>query len=92
MRKRLYDDPIWRKMRARQLQQGRITPATVADHIVPHRGDPKLFYDPNNLQSLCALCHNARKKLQEIHGYSPACGIDGQPLDAGHPWLKGKKK
>jgi 5-methylcytosine-specific restriction enzyme A len=89
-------------MRARQLskhplcdmcrQQGRITPATVADHIVPHHGDPRLFYDPNNLQSLCASCHNARKKLQEIHGYSPACGIDGQPLDANHPWLKGKKK
>ena len=26
-------------------QQGRLTPATVVDHIIPHRGDQKLFWD-----------------------------------------------
>lgn len=29
-------------------QQGRLTPATVVDHIIPHRGDQKLFWDESN--------------------------------------------
>lgn len=38
----------------------------VADHIVPHRGDPALFWDPNNLQTLRASpCHNRVKQAQE---------------------------
>jgi 5-methylcytosine-specific restriction protein A len=34
------------------------------DHIVPHRGDPVLFKDLNNLQYLCHGCHSA-KTLRE---------------------------
>lgn len=34
--------------------------ATVVDHIVPHRGDEKLFWDPTNLQPLCVKCHNEK--------------------------------
>jgi len=40
-------------------------PATVVDHIIPHRGDEALFNDRNNLQSLCAPCHNRRKQRLE---------------------------
>jgi len=28
------------------------------DHIIPHRGDPVLFWDAGNLQALCARCHS----------------------------------
>jgi 5-methylcytosine-specific restriction protein A len=35
-------------------------PATVVDHIVPHRGDPVLFWDEANWQGLCKLCHDAK--------------------------------
>ena len=40
---------------------GRPTPATVVDHIEPHKGDMELFWDfENNVQSLCAACHNTK--------------------------------
>ena len=32
---------------------GKLTPATVVDHIQPHRGDQALFWDENNWQPLC---------------------------------------
>lgn len=70
----LYSTDRWRELRANQLlrepfcrecaKAGRRTYATVADHIVPHRGDTRLFYDPGNLQSLCERCHN-RKTAKE---------------------------
>ena len=40
-------------------QQGD-TPATQTDHVIPHRGDPLLFWDPANWQALCDSC-GARK-------------------------------
>ncbi|MGM9590559.1 MAG: HNH endonuclease signature motif containing protein, partial [Faecousia sp.] len=39
---------------------GRLTPATVVDHIIPHRGDRKLFWDESNWQPLCKDCHNRK--------------------------------
>jgi hypothetical protein len=71
-------------------QQGRVTAATVADHVVQHEGNADLFWY-GELQSLCATCHNARKQMIEKHGYSQACGTDGQPSDPNHPWNKGGK-
>jgi 5-methylcytosine-specific restriction protein A len=41
-----------------------MTPATVVDHIVPHRGNQKLFWDRKNWQSLCKT-HHDRKTAQE---------------------------
>lgn len=35
-------------------------PATVVDHIVPHRGDKRLFWDSENWQALCATCHGRK--------------------------------
>jgi 5-methylcytosine-specific restriction protein A len=46
------------------LAEGRATAATVADHLVPYRGDPELFWG-GELQSLCATCHSLRKQSQE---------------------------
>lgn len=46
---------------------GRVTAATVVDHIVAHRGDRVLFWDRNNWQSLCAT-HHSRDKQREEQG------------------------
>lgn len=37
-----------------------VTPATVVDHIVDHKGDEALFWDPKNHQAVCKPCHDKR--------------------------------
>lgn len=39
---------------------GRIRLASLVDHIVPHRGNMKLFWDRGNWQSLCKTCHGVK--------------------------------
>ena len=41
-------------------RKGVLTPATVVDHIVPHRGDHRLFWDEQNWQPLCKACHDRK--------------------------------
>ncbi len=44
-----------------------------ADHIKAHRGNPHLFWDPKNLQTLCAWpCHNQHKQRLEA-SQPPGC-------------------
>jgi 5-methylcytosine-specific restriction protein A len=58
------------KEHSKCLSEGLHRAATDVDHIVPHRGDNKLFWERSNHQSLCHQCHsiktagevNARKK------------------------------
>src|SRR3972149_4443324 len=42
--------------------EGRIrtTAAAVVDHIVPHRGDMRMFWDPGNWQSMSKQCHDRK--------------------------------
>lgn len=42
------------------LKKGKLTAATDVDHIVPHRGDRRLFWDTSNWQSLCGTCHKQK--------------------------------
>lgn len=35
-------------------------PATLTDHIVPHRGDPELMWSSWNWQTLCKGCHDQK--------------------------------
>lgn len=61
-------DSRWKKARAwflrrhpwcaRCKEKGILTPATVVDHIIPHRGNPELFWDVSNWQPLCKKCHD----------------------------------
>jgi len=37
----------------------------VCDHVKPHRGDERLFWDRTNLQTLCKACHDGRKQREE---------------------------
>lgn len=47
------------------LANGRVEPATVVDHVVPHQGDQKLFWDTGNWQPLCQPCHDSLKAQVE---------------------------
>lgn len=40
----------------------------VADHVVPHRGDARLFWEQRNLQCLCKACHDGAKQAGEKSG------------------------
>lgn len=76
-------DARWRKARkwflsrnplcVQCLEDGRLTPATVVDHVVPHRGDVNLFWDVNNWQALCKSCHD-RKTAKEDGGFGNPSG------------------
>lgn len=84
----------WQRARVRFLREhplcamcedgGRLTPASIVDHKVPHRGDQDLFWDESNWQSLCGNCHNSHKQRLERSGKAPrVIGEDGWPVDPG---------
>src|SRR5262252_8071566 len=89
---RWYCTASWARRRAHQLmieplcrlclEAGRVTPATVADHVEPHRGDYTAFR-LGQLRSLCADCHNRHDRTN-----SPRAPVreDGTPSDPNHPW------
>lgn len=93
-KQRMYHTSRWAKLRAQQLKveplcayclaRGMVSPATVVDHVVPHRGDRGLFYK-GKLQSLCASHHSKDKQSEETRGYSLGIGVDGIPNDPMHP-------
>jgi len=63
-------DSRWRSARAQYLRRnplcvkcleaGKTEPSTVVDHVIPHRGDQKLFWDQSNWQALCKSCHDQK--------------------------------
>lgn len=85
----------WRKARQTFLSKnpfckschdrGMLIRADVVDHIIPHRGDTKLFWDKANWQPLCTPCHSSGKQKVEARGYDHAVGPDGFPIDPQHP-------
>jgi 5-methylcytosine-specific restriction endonuclease McrA len=98
--KHLYNTKRWQRMRYYQLslhplcvycaRLAKVTAASIADHIKPHRGDEDLFFDPANLQSLCKLCHDGAKQQLEKSGQLRGCDVNGVPLDATHHWNRSK--
>lgn len=66
----------WDKLRKLHLQrhplcvhcesEGKLTPATEVDHVIPHRGDQSLFWNEGNWQSLCKSHHSA-KTAREVN-------------------------
>ena len=91
----LYNRKRWAVRRKQQLMEhplcvmcehlGKYTPATVADHIVPHRGDYRLFFE-GELQSLCKVHHDSSKQRQERSGVIVGGLVDGMPIDPNHHW------
>jgi 5-methylcytosine-specific restriction enzyme A len=92
----------WAKARAGHLRlhphcatcaaDGLIVRATVVDHVIPHRGDQRLFWDSRNWQSLCTNHHASDKQQQEHRGFSSRIGADGLPKDASHPFYAGDEQ
>lgn len=70
-----YNTARWARLRKQQLrkdplcykckEQGDITEATVVDHIKPHKGNKTLFFDSDNLASMCAPCHNTKTAKED---------------------------
>ena len=65
---KLYNSKQWRRLRRMFLAEHPLcvnfdichNAATVVDHITDHRGIWELFIDMNNLQPMCASCHNTK--------------------------------
>lgn len=89
--RKLYKSARWSRLRQRVLDADPlcrycieaevVEEATVVDHIKPHKGDPELFWDVNNLQPLCAGCHDSRKRREELGQKVVRFGPDGWPLE-----------
>ena len=50
------------------MEAGDVAPAVIVDHIRAHRGNPALFFDYANTQSLCKLHHDRDKQIAERRG------------------------
>lgn len=65
----------WQKARAAYLSKhplcseheklSQVVAAEVVDHVVPHRGDRKLFWDSSNWQALCKSCHDIKTARED---------------------------
>lgn len=78
-----YKTARWQKLRRKVLVRDKYTcqatgakligryPAensAVVDHIVPHRGNPDLFWDGGNLQAMSKVYHDRHKQKIEYDG------------------------
>lgn len=71
-------------------RQGRSTPGTIADHIVPlAKGGTGAR---SNYQLLCKTCSDEKTLADKGQTARPkgGVGLDGRPTDASHPWNRGK--
>ena len=76
-RNRFYQRIAWKRIRALQLQieplcrrcrsRGKLIVASVVDHIIAI-ADGGAELDQDNLQSLCASCHNAKTRRDQAGG------------------------
>ncbi len=80
--KQLSDHPLC----ARCMRDGKYVEAKVVNHIIPHRGDWRLFISIDNLESLCKACHDSEVQSEERVGFSKRIGNDGWPVDERHPF------
>lgn len=90
-----YWTPEWKRLRRAQLEKqpfcrrpchgASLVVATVVNHRTPHKGDRTLFFDPDNLESVCSPCHDGPIQREERAGFSPAVDAGGWPTDPKHP-------
>jgi 5-methylcytosine-specific restriction endonuclease McrA len=92
--RKLYKGKRWSALRMQQLtrvplcercrKRKKLTPATVVHHVEPHRGDPVKFFNPANLESSCAPCHDGEAQSDERLAHRQI-GDDGWPVSPDHP-------
>jgi 5-methylcytosine-specific restriction endonuclease McrA len=58
--------------------------SAVVHHLNPHKGDHDLFFDVDNLQSVCWSCHSGDIQSIESRGFDVTIGEDGWPIDPNH--------
>lgn len=97
--RRWYSTAEWRRTRDRQLAAhplcamceaaGRVTAATVCDHVDPASKATRDGFFAGPFQSLCDAdpwrCHSRTKQREERIGYNAAVDYDGWPSDPRHP-------
>jgi 5-methylcytosine-specific restriction protein A len=68
-------------------EAGKVVPATVVDHIDPHRRDWAKFWNRLNWRASCKTCHDSVKQAAEKgDGTLRGFDVEGNPLDASHRW------
>lgn len=71
-----YDSPEWHHLKELHLDKQpfctecQSTFDLQVDHIFEHKNDPELFWDENNLQTLCLRCHAHKSSLENIFTHS----------------------
>jgi hypothetical protein len=60
------------------LQDNHIKAATVAHHVIDHKGDYKIFFS-SPLESLCKQCHDNIQEGSKVLAYQRGCDINGKP-------------
>lgn len=63
----------WQRMRAIYLKANPVcircgAPSRAVDHVTPHRGDYRLYYDTANWQAMCLSCHARKTNLERRDG------------------------
>lgn len=61
----------------------------VVNHKVPHKGDRELFFDLDNLETVCKEIHDSLIRKEELNGHTVGSDRNGRPLDPAHPWNRG---
>lgn len=101
--RKLYKTAGWRRVRLDQLtkqplcencqRHGRVTVATVCDHVDPKTKLDSATFFVGPFQSLCDdsryRCHSSIKQSEERLGFVKGTTTEGRPLDANHPWNRG---
>ena len=86
----LYNTPRWKAQRKWFLKTNTDCvlcgeTASLVDHIVPHKGDEKLFWDVHNWQPMCRTCHDSVKKKMENGKEVKEISDNGSPT--GEAWV-----
>ena len=94
-----YATARWKRTRAHQLaieplcrmckEAGRVSAATVCDHVDPRSKDTEEGFFAGPFASLCKPHHDGAKQQQERTGYHVGVDASGYPTDPSHPFYKG---
>jgi len=68
------------------LANGRITPARMVDHVVPHEGDMAIFWRSEDWQALCDECNQRIKQPIELRFKAGRATVAELRLDRAMPW------